>query len=567
MFWVCKGLLQKEFAMGKFILSDFSRDIMSGMLKNKQLGKWGKPGGEWNGHAIAGAYLERATQIDFTGPPGSVIGLYYSLMFQLGKWEWQREKADEWIEVTPTHAQYYQLTHKQKEDLENKIKSGLASASQAVADWELMKHDERKYKELLHYLGYKTYNELKEEGKEKKIPNVPKEDADFICTDVKEPKKLIIDNHSLRSMFIDQVDMHTGEGISIRSIVSRWPTLISDFMRMEDPDIDVEKVMKSMDVSRAEAVVLVTKNRLYNEWKKLFVPEIKNRYRSITEVVRSRRESVNSYREWLQPYIMRHKLLEEGLATKGRRSGHLTSFLGIQGQALAFSSTEVWAWKDFLVPEVFKQPGELAAKKLVEPYVQGGKAKIDEWTKKNLLFHDKHGLIVDHPWITEKWVEEQLKDMWGSWLVTTPNRNYYTFVIIKLDKTNIRMPTGEEAEDGVFDVSMTIMSKNAMFAKLLQLKAKQEETQQYINRLLGLPSFEEESIINGERYAEKKARSLEKVRDALGKVGMSFQLWKGGPYERDWDERLTKFYLMPMSKERYGAITGFIKNKIGYGKS
>ncbi len=544
--------------MAKFILSDFSRDWMEGRFTNKKFGELSKIRGGWNGHAIAGAYLERATQIDFTGPPGSVIGLYYSLMFQLSKWEWQTAKFDESIEVTPTHAQYYQLTHKQKEDLENKIKSGLASASQAVGDLELMKHDERKYKEFLHYLGYKTYNELKKDGK--KVKNVPSEEMDLISVDddISDKDRIKnIDNHSLKAVFIDQVDMHTGEGISIRSIVSRWPTLISDFMRMDDADTDVEKAMKKLDVSRAEAVVLVTKNKLYNEWKKLFLPEIRNRYGRITELVRSRNASVDNYRKWLEPYIMRHKMLEEGLSSQGTRSGHLTSFMSVQGQAIAYSNTEIWAWKDFLTPEVFKMPGELAAKKPIPI--------VDKWTKKNLIFHNEHGLVKDHPWITEKWVDEQAEAMKGGWITATPNRNYYTFIIIKLDKCNIRMPTGEEMEDGTFDIAMTMMSKNAMFCKLLQLKAKQEETQQYINKLLGLPATEEKSILEGDRYDEKKIRSLKKARDFLEWFGMQAQLYKGGPYERDWDERLTKFYLMPMAKERYGAVVGFIKKKIGYG--
>ncbi|MBI4162902.1 MAG: hypothetical protein HY513_04415 [Candidatus Aenigmarchaeota archaeon] len=546
--------------MAKFILSDFSRGWMEGFFKKEDFSKFAGIRGRWNGHAIAGAYLERATEIDFTGPPGSVIGLYYSLMFQLGKWEWQTAKADEWIEVSPTHAQYYQLTHKQKEDLENKIKSGLASASQSVADLELMKHDERKYKEFLHYLGYKTYSELRAAGK--KTRNVPPEEMDLIDVDMsmdEKERQKAIDNHSLRAVFIDQVDMHTGEGISIRSIVSRWPTLISDFMRMDDGDIDVEKAMKKLDISRAEAVVLVTKNKLYNEWKKLFLPEIRNRYRRITELVRSRNASVDSYRKWLEPYIMRHKMLEEGMADQGRRSGHLKSFMSVQGQAIAYSNIEIWAWKDFLTPEVFKMPGELAAKKPIPI--------VDPWTKKELIFNEKYGLIADHPWITDEWVTNQANEMLGpgGWITSTPNRNYYTFIIIKLDKTNIRMPTGEEMEDGTFDVGMTIMSKNAMFCKLLQLKAKEEETQQYINKLLGLPVTNEEALLAGKQFEPKKTRSIQKARDFFGWFGMNFQLYKGGPYERDWDERLTKFYLMPMAKERYGAVIGFIKKKIGYG--
>ncbi len=294
---------------GKYVLADenFVKDPVSGDVKG--IGAvFSGPKNPWLGHALIASPYESHMTLDFTGPPGASSGIYYALAFQLGKWEHNVHKIDEWVEVSPVHAQFYQLTIKQKEDLENKIKSGLGSAAQAVADLELLLHDKRKYEEMLHYMGYES----------KVIDG--EEQIDFsVDSDDKKRKEREkrVDNHSLKAMFIDQVDIHTGEGISMRSIVSRWPTLISDYQRMADEDMNPDKVKDKLGVSKAEGVVLVTKNKLFLEWKKLFLPEVKARYVRIMELVRSRRTSVEQYKEWLKPVIARHKLLKEGLGSAG----------------------------------------------------------------------------------------------------------------------------------------------------------------------------------------------------------------------------------------------------------
>src|SRR3989344_4761980 len=298
-------MAKKEEEKGKWLLKDLSRNKLRGDMP-KDIADLTIAGRPWLGHVVVAGPFEARQAIDFTGPPGSVSGIYYSLTFQLGKWEYQVQKRDEWIEVSPVHAQYYQLTQKQKEDLEGRIKQGLVSVSQSIADMELLMHDRRRYHEFLHYLGYRTPNELK---KDKKLEDQEdehghtKEEMDEICLKEDEDEKQRkarekrTDNHSLKAVFIDQVDMHTGEGISMRSIVSRWPTLITDFMRMDDNDMDPDKVKDKLNVSKAEAVVLITKNKLYQEWKNMFGPEIKNRYVTINDLTHTRKKSVEEYKE------------------------------------------------------------------------------------------------------------------------------------------------------------------------------------------------------------------------------------------------------------------------------
>ncbi len=525
-----------EQAGRKFILGDFTKDTTTGALKNKDLFDSGL---KWLGHALVLSPFEAHVSLDYTGAPGASSGIYYALAFQLGKWEYNIQKADEWIEVSPVHAQYYQLTQKQKEDLEGRIKSGLASAAQAVADLELLLHDKRKYEEMLHYMGYQNrYDE------EFKIDTVDISDEDG-------KKKRNADNHSLKAMFIDQVDFHTGEGISMRSIVSRWPTMISDFMKMDDSDIDPGSVMKKLDISRAEAVVLVTKNKLFNEWKNIFLPEVKSRYQRILELVRSRKKSVEEYKEWLKPYVARHKLIEEGLSDENRRSERRTSFMSTVGHAMSFSEISIWAWKDFLSPEIHKVSGDIYAKKPIPVY--------DDWTKKNLIFNKEYGLIVEHPWITEEWVLEQKKLFESNgWL--TKNREYYSFFIIKFNRSNYRDATGNELEDGIFDVTLVLMSQNVLFAKLLELKAKQEEFNKYIDNLLGISK-----PIPGSVPKLKEGNILGPIKQFFNFFSMPLEFIKRGPYEREFNDRITKYYLAPMAVDRYVPIVNFIKQKMGYG--
>ena len=70
--------------------------------------------------------------LDYCGAPGTASGLYYGLVFQLGRLGYKVFKADEWIEVSPTHRAYWEKTTATKQMLEGVIKQGLASAASAV---------------------------------------------------------------------------------------------------------------------------------------------------------------------------------------------------------------------------------------------------------------------------------------------------------------------------------------------------------------------------------------------------------------------------------------------------
>jgi len=148
----------------------------------------------------------------------AITGLMNNLS---NRWQFTVKKVDEWIEISPSHPMYQSIL-RQKQDIIRQVKEGLAHVDRAISDVELLIHDQRKYKIILDFIANK-------------------------------------DDHSLKAMFIDQVDVNLPEGVSLRSIAPRWPTIIADFMELGDDDDTKEKVQKKLGTSMAEAVVLATK--------------------------------------------------------------------------------------------------------------------------------------------------------------------------------------------------------------------------------------------------------------------------------------------------------------------
>jgi hypothetical protein len=565
-----------------WLLGDFSRDAWKDTFTHKapdgtSLGSWGL---ENLGKVVCLGPFEGHTTLDLTAPPGVASGVYYGMVFQLGKWEFKVHKADEAIEVSPVHAQYYQLTLKQKEDLEAKIKSGLAQAAQAIGDFELLKHDERKYREFLNYHENR-------------------------------------DEHSLRAVFIDQVDVHNGD-TGLRNIVQRWPTIIADFMRCGDPKVikeeetvDVEKVKEKLKVSRAEAVVLVTKNRLYREWKRLFVDEVRSRLERIGTLALAREASIKQYREWLRPYVTRFRLLKQAFEDPGARKRSASAFIAAGGHAVSESVVRIWSWKDVSPPEIRRAAPELVSERPIDPY--------DDFIKRELIWNPGRGLVADYPWITPSWVDKAAADIKREWMVA--NKLYYGFLEVDFIRTNMRMASGAEIEDGTFKINVVFMSQNALLAKLLELKCKQEEMERYINELLGLSKPEEklasiediklrfneerrkleearkrmkaaEEELKKAKEEDDKLKAQKRLNEAKGgfekqekkiaemetmigymEAGPSFgEKLKGfvgyrGPYEWNINERLAKYLIKPMAESSYVALIGFLKDKFGVGRT
>ncbi len=564
-------MAKKKSAQAEYILDDLSRNDDKQFANKALRDKYKK---DWQGHAECAKPENQDRLINFTGPLGSTSGIFYSLMFQLRKWMYIVQKANEWIEISPVHQQYYQLTHKQKQEIEAHIKASLGSVAQAVSDLELLEHDLRRYREFLDYFNY-DYNKETGDVFEIKEPDKKKEKEEW----EKEKKS---GEHSLKALFMDQVDYHvgsTGQGpgrmsMSFMQQQNIMPTIVQDFFEMNSTD-DLDKAPRLKSLPVVEKNMLRTKWNAYHEWKKLFGSEIMRRFKNIFRLVKSREASVESYREWLKPYIVRHKLLEEGfssdsVAPYGGRRGMTTSFIHSSGQAIASDGIVIWAWREYASPELFRTPGELIAKAQLE-----GVVPWDKWTKDNLIFNKEQGLVVKHNWIDDEWVNKKIEYIQNTdWL--NPNRPYYSFFEIRYLRTNIRFATGTEIEDAMYFVNHILMSQNVLFVKLLELLAKQEEMERYVNSLLGLPETGEitsEAAIAKAKEPAKAAKSekpplfgsvQKSASDFLKYFEIPFEFAKRGPYERDFDHRITKTYMKPMGAERYMPVIGFIKEKIGF---
>jgi len=510
-------------------------------------------------------------EINYTGAPGTASSLYYALTFQLLKWQYNVLKIDEWIEVSPTHREYYERTMASKSALEGNIKEGLRSAAQAVADYELVKHDLRKYREIMDYFA--TVEAAKKE-----------KDKD------KRKAKLLSAEHVLKSMFVDQVDLHTGQMSLVEMARSRWPTVIADFYALTEEDETTDGIMKRLKISQVEAVVLKTKNTLFREWMKLFGKTVRERYETLQGLSMAREKSIKEYQEWIKPYISRYKALKVGHEREGIRKSSLTAFADLTGQATFANVINVWAYKPYRSVEYQKMPHVKEKKFTIDPY--------DDWSK--LLIKDpKRGLASIYPWLLNKGarnptvaddIVEDLKSVWskGHMFGLDPNELYYIFFTIEITRLGLRLQVGE-LEDITFMMKCWVLSHNIMLVKLVEKECRDREVERYIEEMLGIkkddkPASElvktEFSDLFGPK-AEKKApgelqnigrelrNAVAEITKASGEVGkaigkQSGKFVKPGPYETDFNERITKQYLIP-SGRMLGNLTNLLLNKMGVG--
>ena len=134
---------------------------------------------------------------------------------------------------------------------------------------------------------------------------------------------------TLKSLYIDHVDVHTGEGVALKLIAPRWPTIIVDFMRITEEDTIPEEIAEKYGFSTSEGVVLATKNKIFKEWMNLFKQTVQSRYLHLTQLSEARKKSITEYRRMVRPYVLRHRMINEfGESPVGR--GILKSFFMVE---------------------------------------------------------------------------------------------------------------------------------------------------------------------------------------------------------------------------------------------
>ena len=461
------------------------------------------------------------------------------------RWEFRVAKVDEYIEISPSHPMYQSVV-RQKQDIIRQVKEGLAHVDRAISDVELLVHDRRKYKEIL------TFFEKKDE-------------------------------HSLKAMFIDQVDVSLPEGVSLRSIAPRWPTIIADFMDLDDEHDEPEKIMKKLGTSKAEAVVLATKVRLYKKWKEFFIGQVKDRYKNILERLYGRKASIEEYRNWIRPLIRRILQIRE----VDDKTLAMNKNLPVgTGMPVALQYIEYWAWTTMegMEPEEHhKPPRELPISKgikylpgLQKREVREGEVPVfkinpyDDVVKQIFIpkIEKKHGVKI-----TKEDVLQALKRLYEE---GSPGFDWYVLVYFPVSILNFKLPSGLDIEDVDFNkLSVIFLTQNVLLVKFLELIAEEKKIDLYIDELLGKKVMGPDGYIKQidellheefpETYPqpelkEPKTTFTSEFKDSLRKSMMQLQktlnslfglktLFVKGPYDPFFNDRMTYSFGRPFLRE------------------
>jgi hypothetical protein len=534
--------------------------------------------------------------INFTSFPGKCAGTLYSLLFWLSKWGYKNVKIDDHMDISPIHPQYYQLTIQQKQTLERQIKEGLAGVSQSITDFELLFHDLRKYNDYVQY--FKAHEEaLKEKDKEKR------ED------------KLERAEHSLKSLFIDFVDIHTGEGVALVRIAQRWPTIISDFMRLKEGDTNPKKIAKDYKVSEAEGVVLATKNKLYVEWRKSFEKTVRERYNRILGLTKSRKFSIDEYKRMLKPYIERYRSIKE----VGPSAFKSLSWLRPGAQAASIDTVTIWSFKEMTPAEhgkpSFEHPGgsenilkisfppslRAAIKKNIKylkdnersrgelsdlKFAPAGIEPLDKWVWAFYYHIEDHytkefGFPVRFSLIDLIRARNEFINGWGNHA-----EPYYKVLDCDILRAIIRLPDGTELEDITYAPKFFLDSQNMLFLRYLEYKAQEKALSMYVDEMLGDTtrgkkiqelSGEFESLfgeVPNKSPSEKKeeisaAQNLRAYRDSVQKqvlreaseMRSPIKFIKKGHYEPSFDDRITGPWFTDIAESLALPVADFLKAK------
>ncbi|MEM5781734.1 MAG: hypothetical protein QXD43_00880 [Candidatus Aenigmatarchaeota archaeon] len=556
------------------------------------------------GEMINAIPYEGEMLLDFTSSMGKVSEVFYGLVFQLPKWGFFTTKIEESIFVSPVFREYYDLTIRQKEALEARIKEGLASISRAISDFELVLHDLRKYQEYMDYF-------LKIENGKRLIKEGKKEEGERLVTEGEQ---------TLRAIFIDEVDVHTGEGIALKLIAPRWPTIIADFMKLSDEDTNPKKIAEKLKVSEAQGVVLATKNKLYIEWREMFRENVKERYKRILGLVEARKASIDEYKEMLRPTLARYKMITDALSSSTGRAGVLKSaFIRTGAQAVSLDRVVIWAWRPFQVAEKYKITreyfDEIPASKAgftqeeinelrkimpnwkgmvhglpQEPSIDGivrlFKPIVEMEYGVKITAHDLYKareLLLDQ-------FRKSLPAFGGkeAWIFSP----YFTFICIPMDRTVIRLPDGSQMEDlWIENLYAATRTQNIILVNCLELIARDKQLEEYMNLILGEYGKKEGKVLSideilretygivykSEDKAEKKVKEKSQplkllglgrsLRKSIGKLfstfGLEVRFFRAiGPYEFAMHHRLAKYHQRETGGS-FSVVVNYLKKSFG----
>ncbi|MEM0243513.1 MAG: hypothetical protein QXT34_03670 [Candidatus Aenigmatarchaeota archaeon] len=457
--------------------------------------------------------------LDFTHFAGKASELVYSITFGYSKKSFDVFKVAEGIYVSEAYQPFYTTIRKQKEEIENNIKAQLAHIATAITDAQLIAHDYRKYK---HFV--KIIDELEEIERKIKESKEKKEDL------LKRKKEL---DQMLRNIFIDQVDIHTGDFSIINMARTRWTTFISDFLSLDDEKTPEDVLNKLKNITKAEAIQLSKKNQLYIIWREEFKKIVKERERELKKLLLMRKASIDNYKEMLRPLIARYLAIREEPIFFVSPS---LSFIKSYTRPFLIDSVKWWIIKPLnpYLHELEKtRPGRIDLKRVgfitesiieklekmlgekreslekkigeivmpVEPSIDRVVLAGIEVINKNFgtNFTIKDALSIRETLFKKEKEPDPRKERWK----LSP---FYALVEISLDRSIIKTYSGIEVEDFDFEIKPFAISQNLAILMYLQIKALEKYYENQINSFFGeslIKEVEIESEVSGKKIKQK----------------------------------------------------------------
>ena len=346
-----------------------------------------------------GAIIER--KLGIKGAPGFPTGIYFKIIGLLKAFGFTVKKYKDWIEINP-RSNLFQETMQKKQAIEQSVARVLSTMSDMRRDIELIKHDLRKFEQVLDHF---------------------------------EQKKL----DSLKSDFVDLVDSQTPSGMHKLVSSGKFPTLVIDFFKIEN-DEDIDK----LKISESEKGLLKTKWMLFQEWLDKYSTAVKERVEMLREELNNRQASLENQKKLVEPYI---KAIYKLRITEGDYSNFEDPNV-IEGYNTILSGVELCCWKPVRTKESDKDEyfSYLDIKIKKETLAISGnekeKLKIDMslYLKKKKEIEEIERNIKER----EKLMMKEMKNLKGESLEEDENEEKEESKLKKIESAIIRILTNKE---------------------------------------------------------------------------------------------------------------------------
>jgi len=458
--------------------------------------------------------------LDFTNLAGKNTEIIYSITFGYSKKSFDVFKVGESLYVSTNYQPFYSSIRKQKEEIENSIKAQLAQIASAITDTQLIAHDYRKYNHFVKI--FKRLDEI-----EKKLEEAKDEkEVERLKREKKE-----LETH-LRNIFIDQVDIHTGDFSIANMARTRWTTFIADFLALEDEKTPEDVLKKLPNITTAEAIQLAKKNSLYLFWKQEFRKIVEDRHTELKKLLLMRKTSIDKYKEMLRPLIARHLAIKEEPSFFTSAG---TSYIKSATYPMLIDSTRWWIIKSIppfmheyekvrranlkkeemgvVLDELKKDVSDsetsisLPVEPSIDRVVMAGIEVIN--SKFGTNFSLKDVLEIRQNLYNKEYNPAPSKERWK----LSP---YYVFVEISLDRTLLRNYSGIEIEDFWFEIKPFLISQNLAILMYLQIKALNNYYEKQINSFFGESLEKEVEVdVGGKKQKLKVILDISQIDDVI----------------------------------------------------